>query len=1141
MVKKLKRLFAMLLAVSMTMSLLSVTAFAEEETDGEIQTPTETEVVDPYIYYYNSYDVNVSPHFIGSAGHWTMLFRLDDENLGAINEADRQRVGAPAYCSDIDTALVRHLAYKRINLEDSSYYDDDAAASIRGIFEYGYWPGWDLSAAVEAANDWLEDENITVSTGDQATDPETGDPIVDENGDPVMEVVQAEIKNMTNAEALTATQAAIWHFANDVDAGDLAYNITGSESYMKNNCDSTTYDPVSVDYTEGSRDTTGDNINLFTQYLINQKAVAPDEDEILFSDSSFVSTSAAFTTAGDTNYDVTVAFKLVGEVEDEDDLTITATLGTNTITKTLGSNGLAPNEHGDYIIVFEDISYEDIDTEDERKVTLNLSGTQQANGVYFYEAKPSEGESGRDISQNLVGKYTGTTIVSATAEVSFDVGTKEIALYKYDASRETELGENETTVTVKETAYAALEGVTFDFYAKDSGGATYLLKTDLKTDAKGMISIKDLPVGYDYYFVETATLAGYKCTEGNHFIQWPDGTVTVENCYEVGNLSLEKKIEGVPTDDHFTFEIELDYSSAALKNAANLLDPTFDATWGGNYGCTENSEEVDGEGNPVSASIHNDTVTFEQNGNKLTARVQLKDGETLTLSGIPTGTAYTITEVNSLGYTSVGTGNTGEIGVNSTKESTYTNSLYVGTTAALEAAKVVDGGETKLEDGAFTFVLEQWDGEVWNEIDSAENNADGEVIFDSISISAPQADTYYRISEVAGDGLFVYDTSIYYAKLHVLEKDGVLSAEPIYYKNWSDSRKVYNELDGIPTFDNESYDSASIQLDGEKYLDGSLSTKAFTFVLTDVTNGASKQLGTTQNLTEGANQGKFTFDLITYTEPGTYKYEVSERNVGGYNCDKTVYTVTVNVSKKIENGEAKLVVDETVITYPVEVTKEVTDQETGEATTEKVTEFETADSIVFKNTTESSGGGSSSTYWQLKGTKTLDGDPAGGYTFQMADSNGKVLGTVTSKSNGSITFPKQTYTKTGTYIYTISEVAGDEDGIIYDDTVYTVKVTVEKVKGEYKVTEELISINSYTVVDAVAFENKTEVEEIPDEEVPQSPGKSDGLEELDEPDVPLATVPKTGDMSALWMAVSALSGTGLAAVSFLGRKKRDEE
>ena len=43
--------------------------------------------------------------------------------------------------------------------------------------------------------------------------------------------------------------------------------------------------------------------------------------------------------------------------------------------------------------------------------------------------------------------------------------------------------------------------------------------------------------------------------------------------------------------------------------------------------------------------------------------------------------------------------------------------------------------------------------------------------------------------------------------------------------------------------------------------------------------------------------------------------------------------------------------------------------------------------------------------------------------------------------------------------------------------------------------------------------------------------------EIPDEEVPLALLPMTGDASALWMALSALSGAGL----FLTRKKRDEE
>ena len=69
--------------------------------------------------------------------------------------------------------------------------------------------------------------------------------------------------------------------------------------------------------------------------------------------------------------------------------------------------------------------------------------------------------------------------------------------------------------------------------------------------------------------------------------------------------------------------------------------------------------------------------------------------------------------------------------------------------------------------------------------------------------------------------------------------------------------------------------------------------------------------------------------------------------------------------------------------------------------------------------------------------------------------------------------------------------------------------------------------------------------DIIDEGVPMAPAGEVEEEEgavvdmIDE-EIPLADVPKTGDASALWMMMSILSGTGLAGVSILGRKKREE-
>ena len=77
--------------------------------------------------------------------------------------------------------------------------------------------------------------------------------------------------------------------------------------------------------------------------------------------------------------------------------------------------------------------------------------------------------------------------------------------------------------------------------------------------------------------------------------------------------------------------------------------------------------------------------------------------------------------------------------------------------------------------------------------------------------------------------------------------------------------------------------------------------------------------------------------------------------------------------------------------------------------------------------------------------------------------------------------------------------------------------------------------------------------DIPDEDEPLTDIPTTDIPDEDEPltdipttdipdeDVPLSDIPKTGDISALWLALAALSGTGLAGVSLLGRKKQDEE
>ena len=77
-------------------------------------------------------------------------------------------------------------------------------------------------------------------------------------------------------------------------------------------------------------------------------------------------------------------------------------------------------------------------------------------------------------------------------------------------------------------------------------------------------------------------------------------------------------------------------------------------------------------------------------------------------------------------------------------------------------------------------------------------------------------------------------------------------------------------------------------------------------------------------------------------------------------------------------------------------------------------------------------------------------------------------------------------------------------------------------------------------------------EEIPDEDTPTTdipdidtpttdlPDEETPTTDIPDEETPLADVPKTGDLSALWLAMTALSGTGLAGVTFLGRKKKEQ-
>ena len=118
-------------------------------------------------------------------------------------------------------------------------------------------------------------------------------------------------------------------------------------------------------------------------------------------------------------------------------------------------------------------------------------------------------------------------------------------------------------------------------------------------------------------------------------------------------------------------------------------------------------------------------------------------------------------------------------------------------------------------------------------------------------------------------------------------------------------------------------------------------------------------------------------------------------------------------------------------------------------------------------------------------SKALDGSALteGQFTFQLTDEAGNVLQTVTNGADGSIAFEPLTYDQDDIgqeFVYTVSEVNTGVNGITYDETDYTVRVTVEDSEtsaGNLVITPTVLNGSSVVepaegeLLPAVTFEN----------------------------------------------------------------------
>lgn len=308
----------------------------------------------------------------------------------------------------------------------------------------------------------------------------------------------------------------------------------------------------------------------------------------------------------------------------------------------------------------------------------------------------------------------------------------------------------------------------------------------------------------------------------------------------------------------------------------------------------------------------------------------------------------------------------------------------------------------------------------------------------------------------------------------------------------------------------------SVVRDGD---DGAAFTFTNTYGVTPADSSVTDQVKTVKRLTgRDLAAGEFTFELledgavvasgtndangnvtlspIRYEAPGTHTYTLREacpNALGlykGVTYDGTTYTVVTTVS---DNGDGTL-----TATHKLEGTTE---------------------SAGFTNKYHAM-----PTQVSIGAIKVLEGRELKKDEFSFKLVGEDIESTVTNDADGKINFDKFEYDEPGTYVYTISEVKGDEAGMTYDKSVFTATVNVVD-DGEGNLKASVAYAKGDKSVEGIVFNNTYKKPETP---VPTpDPGTPKTVTNI------VKTVkgflPTTGDQqaAALLMAfVIAMAGIG---------------
>lgn len=371
----------------------------------------------------------------------------------------------------------------------------------------------------------------------------------------------------------------------------------------------------------------------------------------------------------------------------------------------------------------------------------------------------------------------------------------------------------------------------------------------------------------------------------------------------------------------------------------------------------------------------------------------------------------------------------------------------------------------KGEDFAFTLQQQSAPANVSNADQTKRNDQQGNIRFDQLSF--PLVGTYvFTMSEqdttvpgVTKDGTVATITYVvkdvdHTGKLAVVSKTVTpttgANGKNITFTNYYSPKNVGYSISGVKNIVNTDTATSRVPQDGEfKFQLNAVSahdSDGNAISMNDMPMPAGSQNGTVTVTNKGSG---FTFGQMVYTMPGVYTYHVKELagtdKTIGYSTQEYDVTVTVTdrdgmLSATADSQTNDIRFDNTYTPTPVDVTVSADKHLTGRALNDG--EF-TAE------------------------LKDMDGNTLQSKRFKRTTGSEAKA----DEGDGTLTFDKLTFDKTGIYKYTVDETDTQLGGVTYDTTSHTVTVTVTEDADSHTLTAKTEYSTENGSEDGIRFTN----------------------------------------------------------------------